>query len=109
MAGCCRAITDQLLAVEATKKRLSGSRRSSEELAHAVEAHLDTCRRVLGTYRVSRSLTSQFRQQIEPELANVWTSEELKAYALQLQRFSGTLKKTLTRWKQQYCKEALSA
>jgi len=108
--GCCRAITDQLDAVETAKARLTSSRRKNpQELASAVTTNLNTCRQILGTYRVSRSLTSQFRQEIEPDLANVWTSQELDAYATKLQQFAGVLKQTLVKWRSLYCKEALSA
>jgi len=108
--GCCRAITDQLSAVEEAKARLAGSRsRNPEVLAEAVTTNLNTCRQILGTYRVSRKLTGEFRQEIEPGLAQVWTAQELDAYATRLQRFATILKKTLVKWKGRYCKEALSA
>jgi hypothetical protein len=108
--GCCRAITDQLSAVEEAKARLAGSRsRNPEDLANAVTTNLDTCRQILGTYRVSRKLTSEFRQEIEPSLADVWTAQELDAYATKLQRFASVLKETLVKWRSRYCKEALSA
>lgn len=108
--GCCRAITDQLSAVEEAKARLAGSRsRAPEDVAHAVTCNLNTCRQILGTYRVSRKLTGEFRQEIEPGLANVWTAQELEAYATRLQRFATTLKETLVKWRSRYCKEALSA
>lgn len=109
MAGCCRAITDQLHAVEAAKARLSGSRSSPTDLAYAVTSNLHTCRQVLGTYRVSRELTSEFRQRIEPDLANVWTAQELDAYASKLQSFAGVLKRALVQWRRRYCKEAVGA
>lgn len=107
--GCCRAITDQLSAVEQARARLAGSRSHNEDLAQAVICNLDTCRQVLGTHRVSRKLTGEFRQEIEPGLAQVWTAQELDAYATRLQRFSSTLKETLVKWRHRYCKEALSA
>lgn len=109
--GCCRAITDQLSAVEQARFRLNGSRSlaNRHELAYAVTTNLDTCRQVLGTYRVSHRLTTEFRQEIEPELANVWTARDLDAYATRLQQFSSVLKEHLIRWRKRYCKEALSA
>lgn len=107
--GCCRAITDQLSAVEEAKARLAGSQRMTpEDLANAVTTNLNTCRQILGTYRVSRRLTSEFRQEIEPDLANVWTAQELESYAGKLHRFSSVLKETLVKWRSRYCKEALS-
>lgn len=108
--GCCRAITDQLSAIEQAKARLCGSRSMNRcDLATAVTTNLDTCRQVLGTYQVSRKLTTEFRQEIEPELANVWTAQDLTDYAGRLSKFSSTLKETLVKWKHRYCKEALSA
>jgi hypothetical protein len=108
--GCCRAITDQLSAVDEAKARLIGSRsRDPEDLANAVTTNLNTCRQILGTYRVSSKLTSEFRQEVEPGLAEVWTAQELDAYATRLQRFAGVLKETLVKWRGRYCKEALSA
>lgn len=108
--SCCRAISDQLTAVDVAKARLSGSRsRTPEELASAVSTTLDTCRSLLGTYRVSQKLTTEFRQEIEPDLANIWTAQELNSYAAKLHQFSGVLKDTLMRWRHRHCKEALSA
>jgi uncharacterized protein (DUF885 family) len=108
--GCCRAITDQLSAVEQAKARLCGSRGLNHyDLANAVTTNLDTCRQVLGTYQVSRRLTTEFRQEIEPDLANVWTAKDLDDYASRLNRFSSVLKQALVKWRQRYCKEALSA
>jgi hypothetical protein len=109
--GCCRAITDQLSAVEQARCRLNGSRsaKNPQDLACAITTHLDTCREVLGTYRVSHRLTTEFRQEIEPELAHVWTARDLDAYATRLQQFSSVLKDALVKWRQRYCKEALSA
>jgi len=94
--------------VEEAKGRLASSR-SRKHLAKAVTTNLDTCRTILGTYKVSRKLTSEFRQEIEPGLAQVWTAQELDAYATRLQKFAEVLRKTLVKWRQQYCKEALSA
>jgi len=105
--GCCRTIENQLTAVEQAAARLTGSR-SPQRLAEAVETNLDTCRTILGTYRVSPDLTREFRQEIEPELAQVWTSQELDAYASRLARFSTVLRRTLHKWRHRYCKEALT-
>jgi len=104
--SCCRTIRTQLSAVDAAKKRLAASRQR-ERVARAVEANLDTCRSILGQYRVCPELTRQFRTEIEPQLAEVWTSRQLNDYATRLQGFTGSLRQALVKWSERYCKEAL--
>ena len=105
MGGCCRVITDQISTLDEAKHRLLSSRGSTEALATAVTESLDAYRSILGTYRVSSALTTEFRQNVEPLLAEVWTRDDLSSFTLRLHGFGSKIRSALLGWKGQYCKE----
>jgi hypothetical protein len=76
-----------------------------EAKAGAVSYVLDQLREILGSYSVSRELTFLFRQQLEPDLANVWTLADLEVYSRRLEGFAKRLDDSLRRWQVKYCKE----
>jgi hypothetical protein len=73
--------------------------------ARAVSDVLDRLREILGSYSVNKELTFMFRQQLEPDLANVWTLADLEAYSRRLEGFAKRLDDSLRRWQVKYCKE----
>jgi hypothetical protein len=78
---------------------------STEVKAKTIIEALDHLRDILGNYAVDTDLTLLFRQQLEPDLANVWTHTDLLNYCHRLHLFSNRVDEALGRWKRKYCKE----
>jgi hypothetical protein len=107
---CCRAILSQRDLLKEIQERLDTTLgpQDGEVLAaraRAVNDALDRLRDILGSYSVSGELTAQFRQQLEPDLANVWTLADLENYTRRIEAFAKRLNDSLRRWQEKYCKE----
>jgi hypothetical protein len=103
--SCCRSIQSQVDQVEKAKALLSNGLNTRSK-ARAVWQSLDTLRTVLGTYKVNPTLTSTFRQEIEPGLASVWSKRDLEQYSQRVNSFSDRLLSALSRWRGRYCRAA---
>jgi hypothetical protein len=58
---------------------------------------------VLGSHQIDARLAAHFRRTVEPALARVYSSTDLRHYSVQLQGFATEVDSALVRWGRKYC------